>query len=181
MTPAKYPLCSACNADGRFPCVCGVRTQVADLTCPRCGIDTGALPCRLCTDHDAIKLPPKPDTSHLESQILADIRGELARMPDVVLFRNNTGALKDERGRVVRYGLAIGSADLIGSLNVTFVHRRHHLARALAIEVKQPGKKPTAEQRTWLDHVIGHGWLAGVCTSVAEAVALVEGGRRWER
>lgn len=134
-----------------------------------------------------IKLPPKPPRSDLESQVLADIRGALARMPDVTLFRNNCGALEDRNGRLVRYGLAIGSADLIGSLMVDVTHPSQrdsapvHMARAVAIEVKQPGKRATAEQREWLAYVTARGWLAGVCTCVEEAEALIESGRRWER
>ena len=30
------------------------------------------------------------------------------------IFRNNVGALKDQKGRLVRYGLQKGSSDLIG-------------------------------------------------------------------
>jgi hypothetical protein len=57
--------------------------------------------------------------AYVDSQLVL----EAERRDDILLFRNNVGALKDERGRVVRYGLAnessrvnaaIKSSDRIG-------------------------------------------------------------------
>jgi hypothetical protein len=48
-----------------------------------------------------------------EQQIQQHIRIACSRGP-VRLWRNNVGALRDENGRLVRYGLCPGSADLIG-------------------------------------------------------------------
>ena len=48
-----------------------------------------------------------------EQAIQQQIRLELGVGP-VRLWRNNVGALRDERGRLVTYGLCKGSSDLIG-------------------------------------------------------------------
>ena len=114
----------------------------------------------------------------LESQILHDVRAVLGLMPDVTLFRNNCGMLRDARGGVVRYGLAVGSADLIGSLTVH--PRRFPVARSLALEVKRPGGKLSAEQAAWLDLVRSRGWIAECVWSVEDAVSVIERARRWE-
>lgn len=62
------------------------------------------------------------DTGSSESAVQSRVRLEAAQK-GVRLFRNNVGALKDETGRIVRYGLAndtsainrvIKSGDLIG-------------------------------------------------------------------
>ena len=37
---------------------------------------------------------------------------------DVRLFRNNTGALMDQNGRLVKFGLCKGSSDLIGFITI---------------------------------------------------------------
>lgn len=114
----------------------------------------------------------------LESDILNAVRERLAMMNDIIIYRNNVGVLKDSRGIPVRYGLSIGSCDLIGSLTVNIGGMR--IARALAIEVKRPGQKPTAEQVAWMENAIRAGWVVGVVTSVTEAEALVETARvKW--
>ena len=48
-----------------------------------------------------------------ESTVNATSILQLSR-DNIRLFRNNVGALPDRRGRLVRYGLAKGSGDLIG-------------------------------------------------------------------
>lgn len=147
-----------------------------------------------------LKLPKKPPRKATETNILLAIRSELTRRDDVVLFRNNVGMLKDGTGRPVKYGLGVGSADLIGSVTVDILtgdlvdcplvidgapihypgHRRTTIARSLAIEVKRPGKKRTPEQIAWGELVTRMGWIYGVATSVADAVEIVERGKRWE-
>ena len=85
------------------------------------------------------------------------------------LYRNNVGALRDARGRVVRYGLAnetaalnrrIKSGDLIGIRQVLI--EPHHVGLTLgqfaSVEVKEPGwaysgrgREPA--QLAWIEHV----------------------------
>jgi len=86
----------------------------------------------------------------------------------VVNFRNNTGILKDRNGRAVRFGLCVGSADIIGLTP--------H-GRFVAIEVKCEGKKPTEAQVRFIELVKKHGGIAGVAHSVQEALDIVEGGK----
>ena len=82
------------------------------------------------------------------------------------LFRNNCGVAFYPSGGRVRYGLAPGSADLIGWTRD---------GRFLAIEVKLPGEKPDAAQARFLDAVKMAGGVAGVARSVEDALALVGG------
>lgn len=103
-----------------------------------------------------------------EAQIQAAIRVALGRMPDVALWRNSVGATRDGE-RVVRYGLAVGSADLVGVLAPT--------GRILALEVKGPSGRVAPAQAAWLGVVRRFGGFAAVVRSVDEAVAAVERAR----
>lgn len=115
-----------------------------------------------------------------EHEIQQQIRLALGSGP-VRLFRNNTGALRDENGRLVRYGLCVGSSDLIGLRRV--VIDEHHLGLKLgqfvALEVKAAKGRPTKEQVQFLDMVRRFGGIAGVVRSVEEARWLVERGPPW--
>lgn len=66
------------------------------------------------------------------------------------VWRNNTGALKDHKGRLVHFGLCSGSSDLIGI----------YKGRFLAIEVKRPGKTPTDAQDHFIEFVNNAGGIA---------------------
>jgi hypothetical protein len=59
----------------------------------------------------------------------------------------------------VRYGLAVGSSDLIGCLNGRFI----------ALEVKTPTGRASPQQRQWLDLVRRHGGFAAIVRSVEDA------------
>lgn len=92
------------------------------------------------------------------------------------LFRNNVGALRDERGIPVRYGLAneskkqnemIKSADLIGWEPVVIMQWMvgYKIARFLSVEVKKEDWVPTGDdhyeaQQAWADLVIADGGRA---------------------
>lgn len=79
----------------------------------------------------------------------------------LVLWRNNTGLAVDGRRRI-RYGLAVGSSDLIGILVPE--------GRFVALEVKAPnGKGPTPEQERFLELVRRSGGFAAVVRSVSDA------------
>lgn len=110
-----------------------------------------------------------------EQEIQQHIRLELSRGP-VRLWRNNTGALRDERGRLVRYGLCPGSADLIGFRTVTVTPDMvgQQLAQFVALEIKAPTGRVTQEQRAFLTCVDRAGGVAGVARSVRDAADLLQ-------
>lgn len=101
-----------------------------------------------------------------------------------LLWRNNSGATKDETGRLVRYGLGNDSerinkqwksSDLIGL--TTVVIQPSHIGQAFgiftAIEVKAPGwKKPGNEreraQAAYLTIVNARGGIGRFATSVGD-------------
>ena len=106
-----------------------------------------------------------------EGQIQNAIRLALGRDPDVVLWRNSVGVAEFfSRGRMatVRYGLATGSADLVG-----LVRHVSGVGRFLALEVKQPGKKARPEQAAWLAIVRRLGGVGEVVTGVDQALDVV--------
>ena len=119
-----------------------------------------------------------------ESTILAEIRSWAGTQPDVTLWRNQTGALKDATGRLVTFGLCNGSADLVGVLRchvhpIPFRGVPCSVGRFIALEVKRPGEKARPEQEAWLALVRSMGGVAGVVTSVDEAEALLMDARAW--
>lgn len=103
-----------------------------------------------------------------ERDLQQQIRLALGADPRVVLWRNNVGEAEYwKHGRVQRvtYGLAPGSADLVGLL---------HTGRFLALEVKAPGQNPKPDQARWLELVRRMGGFAAVVRSVDEAQVAVE-------
>jgi hypothetical protein len=104
-----------------------------------------------------------------EAAIQQDIRLALGQTPGLRVFRNNTGAYKDQRsGRLVRYGLHTGSADLIGwqSVVITEAMVGQRFARFVSIEVKTPTGRLSPEQETWQSAVQKAGGIAVVARSV---------------
>lgn len=110
-----------------------------------------------------------------EQTIQQRIRLALSKGP-VRLFRNNSGALRDERGQLVRYGLCTGSADLIGfrQVEITPDMVGQRLAVFAAVEVKSSTGKATADQEAFITMVKHFGGIAGVVRSVEEAAALLQ-------
>ncbi len=72
------------------------------------------------------------------------------------LLRNTVGFYK-ENGRAIRYGLGVGSPDLVGWTST---------GRFLCVEVKRPGKVPTKEQHQFLESVVRCGGIAFWADSV---------------
>jgi hypothetical protein len=109
-----------------------------------------------------------------ELKIQNDIRLQLGADPAVRLWRNNTGALKDQSGRLVRYGLCQGSSDLIGLRQVTITPEMvgQTLAVFTAIEVKDRGRA-TPDQQAFISAVSTLGGFAGVAHSVSDARAIL--------
>lgn len=96
------------------------------------------------------------------------IRVALSSEPDLVLWRNNVGVALHERGARVRYGLAPGSADLVGCLAGRFV----------ALEVKTATGRLSPEQRSWALVVRRFGGFCAVVRSVDEARAAIARARQ---
>ena len=109
-----------------------------------------------------------------EQELQQRIRLELGKGP-VRLWRNNVGALRDERGRLVTYGLCKGSSDLIGLRQVLIgpEHLGQTLAVFTAIEVKAPGGRLREEQQSFLALVERFGGYGGVAMSTAEAARVL--------
>ena len=104
-----------------------------------------------------------------EAKVQNDIRIACGAGP-ARLWRNNTGALKDATGRLVRYGLCPGSSDLIGLRQVTITPDMvgQRLAVFVAIEVKDRGRL-TEQQQAFITMVQQAGGMAGVARSVEDA------------
>jgi hypothetical protein len=86
-------------------------------------------------------------------------------------------ALPDPRtGRLVTFGLARGSADLIGwrTVMITPDMVGQQLAVFTSIEVKTPTGRVSPQQQAWLGVVQGAGGIAGVARSVEDAVRIIE-------
>ena len=107
-----------------------------------------------------------------ESTIQAAIRKAIALDGRALVTRNNTGVLRDERGVPVRFGLGVGSADLVGLLIGS--------GRCFCLEVKQPGRKPTTYQLAWARAVRARGGFVATVRSVPEAMAALERACRGE-
>jgi hypothetical protein len=109
-----------------------------------------------------------------EQELQQRIRLQLGSSP-VRLWRNNVGALRDERGRLVTYGLCKGSSDLIGLRQVLIgpEHLGQTLAVFSAIEVKAPKGRLREEQRSFLELVERFGGYSGVATSLEEAARVL--------
>ena len=111
-----------------------------------------------------------------EQRIQQEIRLACSRGP-VRLYRNNTGTLRDQHGRPVTFGLAKGSADLIGwtTRTITSDMVGQSIAVFTSIEVKTPTGRVSPEQHAWLAAVQAAGGIAGIARSVEEAEGLTTG------
>ena len=91
----------------------------------------------------------------------------------VRLWRNNTGALLDQQGRLVRFGLCRGSSDLIGlrTIEIAPAMVGQRIAQFVALEVKAPHGVIRPEQKAFLQLVQQCGGVAALCRSVEQAQA----------
>ena len=117
--------------------------------------------------------------ANAETTLQQQIRLALGTHPDARLFRNQVGSLPDPRnGRLVTFGLARGSADLIGWRTVTVTPDMvgQQLAVFTSIEIKTPTGRIRPEQQAWLLVVQGAGGIAGIARSVPDALQIVTTG-----
>jgi hypothetical protein len=111
-----------------------------------------------------------------ETDLQQRIRLALGTHPDARLFRNQVGSLPDPRnGRLVTFGLARGSADLIGwrTLVVTPEMVGQRIAVFTSLEVKTATGRLSPAQTQWLHAVRTAGGIAGVARSVPDALRIV--------
>lgn len=110
--------------------------------------------------------------ANAETDLQQRIRLALGTRPDLRIFRNQVGQLPDPRtGRPVQFGLARGSADLIGWRTITVTPEMvgQQLAVFTSIEVKTSTGRLTPQQRSWLNTVHCSGGFAGVARSIQDA------------
>jgi hypothetical protein len=113
--------------------------------------------------------------ANLETTLQQEIRLALGTIPSARIFRNQVGSLPDPRtGRLVTFGLARGSADLIGWRTVVVTPEMvgTRLAVFLSIEVKTATGRIRPEQQQWFDAVHAAGGIAGVARSVPDALRI---------
>ena len=121
-----------------------------------------------------------PLTPRRESEIQRAILAHCNRLPGVVLWRANSGAVTAAykgKTRFVRFTTMPGMSDLVGFRRTVVVEETgagnlHTVAwaRFLAIEVKRPGGTLTTAQAGFLDMVRTAGGLAFVATCVEDCV-----------
>ena len=119
--------------------------------------------------------PAKASMANAETNLQQQIRLALGTNPDARIFRNQVGSLPDPRtGRLVTFGLARGSADLIGWRTVTITQAMvgTRLAIFTSIEVKVPKGRISSIQQAWLEAVTQAGGLAGIARSVDDALQM---------
>jgi len=101
-------------------------------------------------------------TDRSEANILNDCLVALSAAGCIV-WRNNTGALPDKNGRIIKFGLCKGSSDIIGiAPNGVF----------LAIECKNAVGRATPEQKRFIAAVIAAGGRAGIARNAQQAIEI---------
>ncbi len=98
-----------------------------------------------------------------ETELMNLIRFELVETGKYSLWRNNIGF---DQVTKVRYGLGVGTSDLVGF--------RHRDGRFIGLEIKTATGRASKEQKMWIEHVVGHGGLAGIVHSTEDALKVVE-------
>lgn len=108
-----------------------------------------------------------------EKEIQAAVRYALGIEGTFRMFRNNVGVLPDGHGGFIRYGLAKGSADLIGIMQTN--------GRFISCEIKKPKTGRASEEQTaWAATIRKFGGFACTVRSVDEAMAALERAKRGE-
>lgn len=103
-----------------------------------------------------------------EAEIQSAIHRALGSRADTRIFRNHVGKVQDAQGRWHTFGLAPGSADLIGwqSVEVTQDMVGRRLAVFLSVEVKTQTGRLSPAQENWRRVVESHGGIAVVARSI---------------
>lgn len=107
-----------------------------------------------------------------ETTLMQRIMLAASKIPGVRLFRNNTGF---DSAAKVKYGLCVGSSDLIGWKTITIEpkHVGQKIAVFVALEVKTESGRPTKDQLNFIDVVDHSGGHAGIVRSDKDAEVLL--------
>lgn len=108
-----------------------------------------------------------------EAELQDQIRLAIGADSRVVLWRNNTGLAVSSDGRRTRYGLCVGSSDLVGIVRGS--------GRFVALEVKTESGRVSPEQTRFIALVNGAGGYAAVVRSVTQAQAAIDAAARGDR
>ena len=101
-------------------------------------------------------------SNRTESNVLNDCLVALSGA-GCVAWRNNTGQLPDKNGRPIKFGLCVGSSDIIGiAPDGVFV----------AVECKTAVGQPTDAQLRFIKAVIAKGGRAGIARNSSDAVKI---------
>lgn len=84
-----------------------------------------------------------------------------------LIWRNNTGVLKNAAGIPIKFGLCVGSSDLIGIAPG---------GRFMAVEIKTAKGRITPEQMRFIEAVRNRGGIAGIARSPEDALDLLRRG-----
>jgi len=98
-----------------------------------------------------------------ETMIVARTLQAIGSLPGVLAWRNNSGALVDRYGRLVRFG-AVGSPDILAIVDGLFV----------GLEVKRQGGRMAPQQRKWKAACERAGGVYVVIDDPAQALAVVD-------
>lgn len=96
-----------------------------------------------------------------EHEIQQRILLAIGARPDLRVWRNNSGAVKNDRGQLIRFGCP-GSADILGIMAPD--------GRFLAIEVKSDTGRQSDQQRHFQAMVENHGGLYILARSVDDVL-----------
>jgi len=103
-----------------------------------------------------------------ESQLLHDVRLALGREPDLVLWRNSSGAV-ETNGRWQTFGLCKGGSDIVGILAPA--------GRWFCLELKSERGRLTEDQKLFAALVRRLGGFCATARTVDEARAALERAR----
>ena len=95
---------------------------------------------------------------------MAEVLIAVGSMPNVLAWRNNTGALRGVNGRFVRFGL-VGSPDILACVNGRFV----------GLECKTARGKQSQAQMVFAAALSAAGGVYAVVRSAEEAKNIFEG------
>lgn len=105
----------------------------------------------------------------LESQILQEVFSALVHSGHIICWRNNSG-VATVRGSRIRFGLGVGSADIVGVMRGS--------GRFVGFEVKAALGRVSAEQQAWHRVVNEAGGRVYVVRSADEALVALKDAQR---